>query len=76
MPERDKLVIPESEWRAWMAGRKFYQKNELYEVVESGVTFVEGRIRNIIRFVNLETGVIYEKVEEEFFDKVYLMNKV
>lgn len=67
--------LPPPEHKAWMNGKRFVKKNVEYEVVEGIEKLVNDELRNVVIFKNIETGENYEMTEEEFFDKVDLMNK-
>lgn len=57
--------------RAWMNGRKFKQKGIEHEVVEGIEQYMDGKLRNCVRFTDGKR--VYSYTEEEFFDKVDLI---
>lgn len=65
--------LKEAEHKPWMNGKKFTQKDELYEIISGGTMFISGDFRNIVRFKNIKSQQVFVLTDEMFFDKVSLI---
>ena len=57
-------------FRAWMTGKTFNRNGKEFKVIEGSYKYIDGNLRNTVRFIDTEIGKGYTMTEEEFFDKV------
>ncbi len=70
----EKLRLSDYIHRAWMNGRRFEQKGNMFEVVEGKYNYIRGELVPTVVFENVRSRQKFEMSEKEFFYKVQIID--